>query len=186
MKIKIKYKNAGFWLRVYTWRDPTLWDCVGFRAANHPEERQPITENVAIRIPREKPDEQPPRIVRSYSSLWLADRDENFRKQVVAVHWRRETSAADQWGKSLSLNAGIRLRSSCVSPVNAVPRGSQMESLWRKRRGLELYSTSQHSVTRWSDGKSVRKGAGLRALFHQSTQCHTVVRWKVCEERGGA
>ena len=54
-----------------------------------------------------------------------------------------------------------------------------------KGRGLELYSTSQHSVTRWSDGKPVRKGAGLRALFHQSTQCNTVVRWKALEKRRG-
>ena len=104
-------------------------------------------------------------------------------------------------------------------------------------KATELYSTSQHSITWWSDGKFceerggawssitpvqpcttwwsghfhakpggtwssippvstvspggqvesfVRKEAGLRALFHQSAQHHLVVRWKVCEERGGA
>ena len=38
---------------------------------------------------------------------------------------QRQTSEESHY----HVNAGIRLRSSCVSPVNAVPRGSQMESL---------------------------------------------------------
>ena len=63
--------------------------------------------------------------------------------------------------------------------------GGQTESLLGKGRGLELYSTSQHSVTRWSDRKPVRKEAGLTALFHQSTQCHTVVRWKALRKEAG-
>ena len=31
----------------------------------------------------------------------------------------------------------------------------------------------------------MRKGAGLRALFHQSTQCHTVVRCKALRKVAG-
>ena len=31
----------------------------------------------------------------------------------------------------------------------------------------------------------MRKVAGLRALFHQSTQCHTVVRWKALRKVAG-
>ena len=45
--------------------------------------------------------------------------------------------------------------------------------------------TSQRSATWQSDGKLVVKEAGLTALFHQSTQCHTVVRWKALEKRRG-
>ena len=30
-------------------------------------------------------------------------------------------------------NAGIRLRSPCISPVNTVPRGDQIERVWGKR-----------------------------------------------------
>ena len=49
-------------------------------------------------------------------------------------------------------------------------------------RALFHQSTQCHTVVRW---KALRKGAGLRALFHQSTQCNTVVRWKALEKRRG-
>ena len=48
-----------------------------------------------------------------------------------------------------------------------------------------LYYTSQNSTTWRSDRKLVRKEAGLRALFYQATQCHVMVRSKVCEEEAG-
>ena len=35
-------------------------------------------------------------------------------------------------------NAGIRLKSSCIPPVCTVPHGGQIESLWGKKRGLEV------------------------------------------------
>ena len=45
--------------------------------------------------------------------------------------------------------------------------------------------TSQRSATWQSDGKLVMKEAGPRVLFHQSTQCHTVVRWKALRKVAG-
>ena len=36
------------------------------------------------------------------------------------------------------LNTGMRLRPLYISPVNAVPHGGQIESLWEKRQGLGL------------------------------------------------
>ena len=75
------------------------------------------------------------------------------------------------------------------------------------QRGGTPYSTSQHNTTLWSDGNLVGKEAGPRIppvntiphcgqmeilwakrrdlVFHQSTQYHTVVRWKSCGQRGG-
>ena len=50
---------------------------------------------------------------------------------------------------------------SSIPPANTVSHGGQM------------------------DIKPVRKEAGLRALFHQSTQCHTVVRWKALRKEAG-
>ena len=53
----------------------------------------------------------------------------------------------------------VSLESSCILPVTTVPHGCQTESLQGKRRG----STSQHSTTWLSDGRLMRKEAGLRA-----------------------
>ena len=46
--------------------------------------------------------------------------------------------------------------SSCIPPVNTVPRGGQ----------IIMHSNSQYGTTWWSDHR----------VFHQSTQCHVVVR----------
>ena len=55
----------------------------------------------------------------------------------------------------------------------------------RKGAGLTALfhqSTQCHTVVR---RKALRKEEELRDLFHQSTQCHTVVRWKALEKRRG-
>ena len=50
----------------------------------------------------------------------------------------------------------------------SVSPGGQVESFVRKEAGLRaqsrtLYSTSEHTITWWSDGKLVKKEAGFRA-----------------------
>ena len=58
--------------------------------------------------------------------------------------------------KYIHLEAGIRLRSPCIPPVNTVPRGGQ----------IIVHSTCKHSTTWWSDHRA----------FHQSTQYDMAVR----------
>ena len=53
---------------------------------------------------------------------------------------------------------------SSIPPASTVPHGGQMESSWGK--GQVVSNSAQNP------------------LFQQSTQYHTVVRWKACEERG--
>ena len=55
----------------------------------------------------------------------------------------------------------------------------------RKEAGLRALVYQSTQYTWWSDGKFVRKEAGLRALVYQSTQYHVVVRWKAYKDRGG-
>ena len=50
----------------------------------------------------------------------------------------KKISAAIQCGKLRSLNVRIKLQSSCIPPVSALPHGGQVESLWGKRWGLKL------------------------------------------------
>ena len=69
-------------------------------------------------------------------------------------------------------------------------QGGLIETLCGKRRGLGLseepsVSTCQLSTSWWSDRKLVMKKAELRAGV-ESTNYHMVVRWTICEERGGA
>ena len=54
------------------------------------------------------------------------------------------------------LNAGFRLKSSCIPPANTVPHDGQ----------IIVHSTGQHSITWKSDHRA----------FHQSTQYHMMVR----------
>jgi len=58
------------------------------------------------------------------------------------VHcWRDNILTANKLGKFTLWNAGIRLESSCILPVNTVPNGGQVESLCDRnywKVGLEL------------------------------------------------
>ena len=67
-------------------------------------------------------------------------------------------------------------------------QSTQIDSLLKKGRGLGFIVEGGGGI---SKKKRVRKGAGLRVqrgtpLFHQSAWYHMAVRWKVCEEKGGA
>ena len=44
----------------------------------------------------------------------------------------------------IHLNAGIKLNSSCIPPVSTLAHGGQIESLLRKKRGLQLMSLRTH------------------------------------------
>ena len=77
----------------------------------------------------------------------------------------RNISCSEHWGKLQNhLTAESDSNQLCIPPASTVPHGGQMESLWGKRQ--------------------VISNSAQNPLFQQSTQYHTVVRWKVCEERG--
>ena len=55
---------------------------------------------------------------------------------------------------SMRLKVGIRLKWSCIPPVNTESHGGQ----------ISVHSISQHRVTWWSDRKLVRREARYKAL----------------------
>ena len=127
-----------------------------------------------------------------YSTTWWSDgncvrneaelRAQDTRASVPPVNTVPHACRMESlWGERLGL--GIRGKP-VIPPVNTAQHDGQMESLWGKKRGFELRAEPSIPpvITVPPGGQTEsfeRKDAGLRALFHQSTQNHLVVRWKV-------
>ena len=89
----------------------------------------------------------------------------NLSSLLARVHWWRHISAVVKWGHLRSFKCGIRLKSSCISLVNTEPHGVQVESLWGKRRGLEVsaehFSTGQHRTIIWGKKRDLELSVEL-------------------------
>ena len=69
--------------------------------------------------------------------------NKTLNDQMAHILWWQDIHiyiAATKWGKSQSFECNVRLKLSCIPPVNMgyVPNGSQVKSLWGKRLGVEL------------------------------------------------
>ena len=73
----------------------------------------------------------------------IADNGANYIPILVTLRGQpcRQISAAVKWGQLLTFTGRLESHfseTSSIPPVNTTPHGGQMESLWRKRRDLEL------------------------------------------------